>query len=85
VFSVIFAVVKLLMSETCPVTLPVNEPVIVPVTPNVPVMLWFPATVKSSPMATVEVVCPILTVIPLVSVATFKAPCELVIYECVPS
>ena len=38
-----------------------------------------PVTVKLSATVTSEVVCPIVTAIPEVSVATFKAPTALVI------
>ena len=38
-----------------------------------------PVTVRLSAIVTSEVVWPIVTAIPEVSVATFKAPCEFVI------
>ena len=52
---------------------------IVPVTSNVPPTDKFPVTVALSAIVVSEVVCPIVTAIPLVSVATFKAPTAFVI------
>ena len=62
--------------------------------PNVislPVMVTSPAnaasppTVRLSPIVVSDVVCPMVTAIPELSVATFIAPVELVIYEFDPS
>ena len=44
-----------------------------------------PVTVRLSAIVVSEVVWPIVIAIPLVSVATFKAPTALVIYELEPS
>ena len=44
-----------------------------------------PATFKLSPIVTSDVVCPIVTAIPDVSVATFNAPVLFSIKEFVPS
>ena len=44
-----------------------------------------PVTDKLSAIVVSDVVCPIVTAIPLVSVAIFKAPVELVMYELEPS
>jgi len=59
------------------VTLPCAAVAKVPV--NVPVTVRLSATVTS------EFVCPSVTAIPEVSVATFKAPTAFVIYEFDPS
>ena len=68
---------------TLPLKVAVPEPVIAatvvaPVTPKVPVTAAFPATVALSAIVVSEVECPIVTAIPLVSVASFKAPVALV-------
>ena len=44
-----------------------------------------PVTVKLSAIVVSEVVCPMVTAIPEVSVATFKAPTAFVMYEFEPS
>ena len=56
-----------------------------PVTSKLPPIEALPVTVKLSATVVSEVVWPIVTAIPLVSVATFKAPTALVIYELDPS
>ena len=51
----------------------------VPVTSKFPPTDKFPVMVALSAIVVSEVVCPIVTAIPLVSVATFKAPTAFVI------
>ena len=51
----------------------------------VPVCVRFPVTVKFPATVVSEVVWPIVTAIPDVSVAIFNAPVEFVKYEFVPS
>ena len=51
----------------------------------VPFTVKFPVTVKLSPIVTSDVVCPIVTGIPLVYVAIFNVPVELAMREFVPS
>ena len=51
----------------------------------VPLTVKLPATVRLSATVTSEVPCPIVTTIPEVSVASFKAPVLFVIYESEPS
>ena len=50
-----------------------------PVAPKVPPTDVLPVVVRLSAIVTSEVVCPIVTAIPEVSVATFKAPTAFVI------
>ena len=55
--------------------------VVVPVTVRFPPTEAFPVTVKLSAMVVSDVVCPMVTAIPDVSVAIFKVPVELLINE----
>ena len=52
---------------------------------SVPVTVKLPVTVALSAIVTSEVVCPIVTAIPDVSVAIFNAPVLFAIKEFVPS
>ena len=61
------------------------EKVEAPVNVCVPVIVALPVTDKLSATVVSEVVCPIVKAIPDVSVAIFKAPTALVIYEFDPS
>ena len=53
--------------------------VVVPVTVKLPPTAALPVTVRLSATVVSEVVWPIVTAMPLVSVATFNAPVEFVI------
>ena len=59
--------------------------VVVPVTTRLPPTEAFPVIVKLSAIVVSDVVCPIVTAIPDVSVAIFNIPVELVINEFEPS
>ena len=61
------------------------EKVEAPVNVCVPVSVVVPVTVKLSATVVSDVVCQIVKAIPDVSVASFKAPTALVMYEFVPS
>ena len=51
----------------------------------VPLTVRSPVTVRLSATVTSDVLCPIVTTIPFVSVASFNAPVALVMYELLPS
>jgi hypothetical protein len=83
--------VKRSVSLVCPIVVPlviilstvkvvrVPRLVTLPCAAVAKVPVKVPVTVKLSATVTSEVVCPIVTAIPEVSVAIFKAPCEFVI------
>ena len=89
--------VKRSVSLVCPIVVPlviilstvkvvrVPKLVTLPCAAVAKVPVSVPVTVKLSATVTSEVVCPIVTAIPQVCVAIFKAPTAFVMYEFDPS